>query len=91
MTAQESSPCSQPRTGAHRPAKYEPTKTASTVVIMTHAPEPKPKPCNGFGCDNGESSEAPIAVPSTLMIRYTIEDRMTPAIMEPQERRGSPS
>ena len=37
--------------------------------MITHTPEPKPKPCNGSGLDIGASSDAPIAVPSTLMTR----------------------
>src|SRR5471032_2399491 len=91
ITAHDNSPCSQPNTGAQRPAKYEPTKTASTVVTMTQTPEPNTKPWRGLGWDKGESSDAPIAVPSTLMMRYTMDDKMTPAITEPHERRGSPS
>src|SRR5471032_1662688 len=69
ITAHDSSPCSHPSTGAQRPAKYEPIKTASTVVTITQKPEPNPKPCKGSGRDSGESSEAPMAVPRTLMIK----------------------
>jgi len=48
ITAHASNPCSHPSTGAHRPAKYDPTNTATTVVTITHTPEPKPNPSSGF-------------------------------------------
>src|SRR5260370_26663580 len=49
ITAQDSSPCSHPSIDAQRPAKYDPIKTASTVVAITQTPDPNPKPCKGLG------------------------------------------
>jgi hypothetical protein len=58
---------------------------------MTQTPEPKPNPRNTSGFDIGASSDAPMAVPSTLIMRYTIVDKITPAMIAPHDSRGRPS
>ena len=46
-------------------------RSGESVVLVTActAPEPKPNARIGLGCDMGDRSDAPIAVPRTLRIK----------------------